>query len=522
VLIGAMVAVGGALGTTFLGDDPPTRTDGVAAVAAAAQTAPQEVPLPVPDAEPGETPPPDMPSQETPSPAPAPTDPPADPPADRPGDPSPVPDLPAPGGLPSPQPPQPAPAPRQPAPAPRSPTVAEEPARAPATAPGSTATAPAPPPLVPYVPPPTASIPADVYPALDWARRTLKLRFAEAAASSQEREDIGWLLELDRRYGGADDPEGRRRTIQRALRANAWWFVDRASPERRVVLRDPEGVLLTYREGHGFMVNPVATTGRWRGLNDELTPEQLAEPLLAMGVARSAGTRRYLAWEYYDVPDEPGAMVPGVSGMAQSRLAELLSNAYRRTGDARFVEAAGLALAGLTVPVDRGGALSMVRLDDWDARQPWFVERAYPGADPWKGAALNGFMVTLLSLRNAANRLNQVPDPMASATTSTAAPPSPPIPQAQAASELARRLADRGSATLSSALGAHDLGDWSLYGLLTPGRAPRSYRADLNYHCYHVFLLRALARPYPGIGFEEVAERWQGYVDDRALTCPPR
>ena len=29
---------------------------------------------------------------------------------------------------------------------------------------------------------------------------------------------------------------------------------------------------------------------------------------------------------------------------------------------------------------------------------PWYVERAYPGASPWKGAALNGFMVTLLNL----------------------------------------------------------------------------------------------------------------------------
>ena len=43
-----------------------------------------------------------------------------------------------------------------------------------------------------------------------------------------------------------------------------------ASPAPPVLLRDEDGVLLTYRAGQGFVVNPVATTGRWRQLNDDV------------------------------------------------------------------------------------------------------------------------------------------------------------------------------------------------------------------------------------------------------------
>ena len=57
---------------------------------------------------------------------------------------------------------------------------------------------------------------------------------------------------------------------------------------------------------------------------------------------------------------------------------------------------------------------------------------------------------------------------------------------------------------------------------LTPGKPWRSYLADLNYHCYHVSLLRSLARLYPGEGLETIADRWQGYVDARSATGPAR
>jgi D-glucuronyl C5-epimerase C-terminus len=91
-----------------------------------------------------------------------------------------------------------------------------------------------------------------------------------------------------------------------------------------------------------------------------------------------------------------------------------------------------------------------------------------------------------------------------------------------AAAALARDLADRGATTLARHLADHDSGSWSYYGLLTPGRLWRSYLADLNYHCYHVRLLTALAVPYPGLGFAATASRWQGYVDAAGAACPAR
>ena len=185
------------------------------------------------------------------------------------------------------------------------------------------------------------------------------------------------------------------------------------------------------------MVNPVATTGRWRDLNADVPAPALAEALLEMGVPRRAGERRFLAWEYYDVADDPEAIRPGVSGMAQARVALLMAHAEADSGDPRFSAAAVGALAALTVDVDAGGARSMVAVAAaGQAPMMWFVERAYPGENPWKGAALNGFMVTILNLRGAAALLERSPGP------GTDGP---------AAAALARDLADHGRADARAA-----------------------------------------------------------------------
>jgi hypothetical protein len=276
-----------------------------------------------------------------------------------------------------------------------------------------------------------------------------------------------------------------------------------------VLVRDPDGVILTYRSGHGFAVNPVATTGRWQGLNDAYPVEHLADALLQMAVMRDVGGREFVSWEYFDVLDRPGEIQPGVSGMAQARMADMLARAYRRTGEPRFADAARSALVALTVPVDDGGARSMVSAEG-RLPGPWYVERAYPGEDPWKGAALNGFMVALLSLRAVAVSLDAGDQTHAGATAG------------RAGARLARSLADDGERTLRRYLALHDSGSWSYYGLLTPGRPWRTYLADLNYHCYHVTLLRRLDLLYPAAGFARVADRWVVYVSDRDETCPAR
>jgi len=490
--LGALAAAAGYAGAAWLAgaaSEPP------AAVAAAAPAAPPEEALLTPP------PPP-------PPPRPAPDAVPDEPPPTRPGPPAAEPE---PAGEPEPPAPAPRPAPEQaPAPDPEPPDDPEP--WAPAKPPPPPEPSPPPVVLEPPGPPPTGvPIPAAQMPTgYEPARRALATALAAAAPGSTEAADIRRGLALWREYLGPDAvsvPEGRRRTVARALRANAWWFAGRGSPAGRVILRDPDGILLTYGAGHGFAVNPVATGGRWRGLNDDVPPQGLAGPLLTMGAERAAGDRRFLAWEYHDVGDDPEAIRPGASAMAQGRVALVLAHAHARSGDPRYAKGALDALAAFTVGVDRGGVRSMVAIDPGQPPAPWYVERAYPGESPWKGAALNGFMVTLLNLRGAAATLDGPGDePRVTAT----------------AVGLARDLADRGARTLTRHLADHDSGAWSYYGLMTPGRAWRTHLADLNYHCYHVRLLDRLARAYPELPFAATAARWQGYVDRAGASCPAR
>jgi hypothetical protein len=354
----------------------------------------------------------------------------------------------------------------------------------------------------------------------------LRNRLNRLGAGSEDAADIERLLELERRLGRSG-PGGRKATIQRALSANAWFYLRYGAPSRRTLIVDPDGIILTYRRGHGFAVNPVATTGRWRGLNDDVPPEALAEALLSMGSLLRAADREYLAWEYFDAGDDPSAIRPGLSGMAQGRMAGILATALRRTGDPKFARAARMALGAFTVPVGSGGVLSRVSLPRDEGTFPWYVERAYPGESPWKGAALNGFMVSILNLRGAAADLRAAADAIAATaapapSTDQAASPPQGLPETSEAAALGLALADDGAATLARYLSDHDSGSWTYYGLLTPGRPWRSYLADLNYHCYHVTLLRQLAPLYPEHPFAATAERWQGYVDREGLTCPPR
>ena len=397
-------------------------------------------------------------------------------------------------------------APQAPAPAPPPPGAAPAAPAAPAPlGPPQSALA------TPPDPPAGVRIPAgSALTGYEPARRTLATALAASQPASVTHDDVARQLSLWAAYLGPDAapaPPGRRATIARALRANAWWYGRRGAPSEAVLLRDEDGVLLTYRPRQGFVVNPVATTGRWRRLNDDVPATALAQTLAEMAVTRRAGERGFLAWEYYDTPGDPLAIRPGASGMAQARLALLMAHAAAGTGDPRFTRMALGALAALTVDVDRGGVRSMVSVRPDQRPTPWYVERAYPGENPWTGAALNGFMVTLLNLRGAAALLARVPGA---------------DPAASRAAALALDLAARGEVSLERHLPDHDTGAWSYYGLLTPGRPWKTHLADLNYHCYHVHLLRQLAEVSPDLGFADVAARWQGYVDAAGLTCPAR
>ena len=489
--LGVTAAIAGFAGTAWIAE---TGARPEAVLAAAPAASPEEGLL---EQEPP-PPPPRPPAPVAPPPQPPRADPEPPPPASRP---QPAPD-PEPAPVPAPAPANPRPEPEaRPAPAEPPPDTEPEPPAAPSPPPSAVTAPPPSPPTGVVIP--SGSLVSGHEPG----RRALLSALARAGAGSTESADIRRLLELWRRYLGPDAqdaPAGRRATVARAVRDNAWWYSRRGSPRERVLLRDPEGIILTYRAGQGFAVNPVATTGRWRELNADVPAAALADALLPMGVERTAGGRGFLAWEYFDVAGDPAAIRPGASGMAQARVALVMAHAAADTGEARYASTALRSLAALTVDVDRGGVRSMVRVDPAQEPAPWYVERAYPDEDPWTGGALNGFMVTLLNLRGAAAVLDRAPG--AGAT----------------GANLARDLADRGARTLARHLPDHDTGSWSYYGLLTAGRPWKTYLADLNYHCYHVRLLTQLTGPYPDLGFGETAARWQGYVDAAGATCPAR
>ncbi len=343
------------------------------------------------------------------------------------------------------------------------------------------------------------------------ALRILRRVRARSPRSSVAWRDTDYVLRLTDRYLRANVPLGRRRTVARTLRVNAWWYARHGAPDPKLqqglTLREPDGLLSSYWGGRGFAVNPVGTTGRWFGLNRDVSAVGLAEALLPLGVKRTYRGTTYLIWEYYDVPDRPGIIRPGASGMAQGRVAQVMSIAYSQTGDQRFATSAAGALESFEVPVNSGGVRSMLAYPAGTRASPWFVERAYPGASPWQGAALNGFMVSLLNLNASATLLGR------QAATGTYAE------GAQDAAALARRLADRATLTLQRYLPLHDSGSWSYYGMLTPGHKWRTHKASLNYHCYHVRLLRSLEGVLPGHTFGAYAGKWMGYVTRSGQVC---
>ena len=137
-------------------------------------------------------------------------------------------------------------------------------------------------------------------------------------------------------------------------------------------------------------------------------------------------------------------------------MAQLMARAYHRTGDHRFADAARGALAAFRVPVARGGVVSAVAEPGGAPQMPWYVERAYPGANPWKGAALNGFMVTLLNLHATAPLLRVAA--RAAAAAGPASAPAHPAPARRRPATSRGPCRATGEQTLARYLPLHDTG----------------------------------------------------------------
>lgn len=341
------------------------------------------------------------------------------------------------------------------------------------------------------------------------SRAVLSRVRSRASRGSCVWRDADFVLRLANRYLRRGQPRARRLTVLRTLRVNAWWYSrSRPQPGRGTTIREPDGVLSTYWECRGFGVNPVATTGRWLKLNSDVTDLQLARAMLSLGVPRRSGTFRFRVWEYYDVPDNPGLIRPGTSGMAQGRVAALFGRGYRATGSKSYLASAALAMRAFAVSVPRGGARQLLAYPIGTRPSPWFVERAFPGhGNPWRGAALNGFMVSILNLKSISGYLSSTP-------------PTGALPNAKKWASMADLLAEQGSVTLRRYLPLHDSGSWSYYGMLPTGYPWRSYLAPLNYHCYHLRLLDLLNGNFPGEGYDAWRDKWTGYLTQSGQTCP--
>lgn len=352
-------------------------------------------------------------------------------------------------------------------------------------------------------------------PGADSARVILARARGHAAAGGRQRVDLDWLAKLDRLTRSPTAPAGRVANIELTLKVNAWWRSRRGAwPRQRVILRLPSGILANYRPEHGFIVNPVATTGRWQHLNDDVPAAGLARALRPLAVVYHYGDETWLGYEYYDVNGSPREVLPGVSAMAQSRLASTFAAAFRQTGYIGYARTASRILGAFRVPVADHGVVAMLESPDHAVSGEWFPERVYPGKNPWLGAALNGFMVSILELTTARTHLSAALDERNP----------PPATRAEVRKDIARidDLAQTAIVSLRRFLPLHDTGHWSIYGMRTGGRPWGTALADLNYHCYHIRLLSRLDLRYPGEGFEDYARRWQGYVDAAGRTCPTR
>ena len=102
-------------------------------------------------------------------------------------------------------------------------------------------------------------------PDVPTARAELRRALDRAPAGSLTRADIDYVLRLGRSQLRAGQPDGRRRTVARTLRVNAWWYAYHAAPADRVIARDPAVCCSTYWEGRASRSTRSRPRGGGRG-----------------------------------------------------------------------------------------------------------------------------------------------------------------------------------------------------------------------------------------------------------------
>jgi hypothetical protein len=233
-------------------------------------------------------------------------------------------------------------------------------------------------------------------------------------------------------------------------------------------LVDARGVVYRYFPGHGYQFHPLANFARLNALVSEERPlaaRRLAYALVARGIPR----RGALYWEYTFPFGGPSRWT---SGFAQAVAAQALARAGALLADPSLERAAYRSFRAITQSLLRplsGGV--------------WILE--YDFTDM---AILNAQLQSLVSLDGYA-ALTDAPDVL--------------------------RAVERLDVAARALLPQFDTGCWSRYSL-------GGNDADLNYHAYHVQLLRRLAATRPHAIWSRTRDRWSRFLEKRALPCSER
>ncbi|GMT18817.1 hypothetical protein PFISCL1PPCAC_10114, partial [Pristionchus fissidentatus] len=178
------------------------------------------------------------------------------------------------------------------------------------------------------------------------------------------------------------------------------------------------------------------------------------------------------------------------SAMAQGHALSLLSRAYGRSRDERYLHAAVKALEVFGKSASSGG----VRNEFFS--HPWFEE--YPTTPG--SFVLNGFMYSLIGLYDLSQMEKLDPPPPSSFSSSFS---------------LSSSLFLEGLSSLRALLPLFDTGSGSMYDLRHVALNLHPNLARWDYHAVHVYLLKWLVAITGDEGLDQVADRWIGYANGK-------
>ncbi|KAF8358258.1 hse-5, partial [Pristionchus pacificus] len=178
------------------------------------------------------------------------------------------------------------------------------------------------------------------------------------------------------------------------------------------------------------------------------------------------------------------------SAMGQGHALSLLSRAYGRKREERYLKAAEGALKPFAKMASEGGVRNMF------FTHPWFEE--YPTTPGT--FVLNGFMYSLIGLHDYAQLEKTSPPPPSSFSSSFS---------------TASSLFQEGLTSLRALLPLYDTGSGSMYDLRHVALNTPPNLARWDYHAVHVYLLKWLVAITGDGGLDQVANRWIDYANGK-------